>query len=125
KTRLHGGFFYACKKVNSMPEKDPNLWSAMQDYAYLIAFAIFGGVTKFWRTRIFKEETLQLRSLKLWLEFVVEIATSAFVGVIAFYACQASGVSELWMACIVGIAGHEGARAIQFIYKLLERKGFQ
>jgi hypothetical protein len=45
-------------------------------------------------------------------EFVAEVATSAFAGVVTFYLCQWAELSQLGTAAMVGIAGHSSSKAI-------------
>lgn len=105
-----------------MPEKDPNTWTALSETIALVLLAVFGGMVKFWRTKILNEEMIELKSIRLWLEFFVEMWTAAFVGLVCFYACKAAGVDETWTICIVAIAGHEGARIIPALYKFIEKR---
>jgi uncharacterized membrane protein YeaQ/YmgE (transglycosylase-associated protein family) len=89
-----------------MPEKDPTSYSFLT-YGWVFALAILGGVVSFMRK-------LQSGHTKIFnlVEFLGEIVTSAFAGVIAFWLCENAEFSPLSTACIVGISGHMGSRAI-------------
>ena len=89
-----------------MPEKSPETYSFIT-YGWVFALAILGGVVSFMRK-------LQLGHTRVFnlVEFVGEIVTSAFAGVITFWMCEHSGLSPLVTAAFVGISGHMGSRAI-------------
>lgn len=89
-----------------MPEKDPSTYSFLT-YAWVAALASWGGVVGYIR----KVNTGVIHRYSL-TEFVGEIVTSAFAGMITFWMCEAAGVSALITAAMVGISGHMGSRAI-------------
>lgn len=89
-----------------MPEKSPETYSFLT-YGWVFALAILGGIVSFMR----KLQTGHARVFNL-VEFVGEIVTSAFAGVITFWMCEHSGLSPLVTAAFVGISGHMGSRAI-------------
>lgn len=55
-------------------------------------------------------------------ELLGEIAGSAFVGVITFLLCRATGLNDFWSAALCGITGHMGTRAMMVFERILERK---
>lgn len=89
-----------------MIEKDPTSYSILT-YAWVFGLAILGGIVSFMRK-------LQAGHAKVFniVEFIGEIVTSAFAGVIAFWLCENAGFSPLATASIVGVCGHMGSRAI-------------
>lgn len=89
-----------------MPEKSPETYSFLT-YGWVFALAILGGIVSFMRK-------LQLGHTRVFnlVEFIGEIVTSAFAGVITFWMCEHSGLSPLVTAAFVGISGHMGSRAI-------------
>ena len=89
-----------------MMEKDPLSYSVLT-YAWVFALAILGGVVSFMRK-------LQLGHTRVFnlVEFIGEIVTSAFAGVLTFWICEHSGLSPLMTAAFVGISGHMGSRAL-------------
>ena len=89
-----------------MPEKSPETYSFIT-YGWVFALAILGGVVSFMRK-------LQLGHTRVFnfVEFIGEIVTSAFAGVLTFWMCEHSGLSPLVTAAFVGISGHMGSRAI-------------
>lgn len=89
-----------------MPEKSPETYSFLT-YGWVFALAILGGVVSFMR----KLQDGHTRVFNL-IEFIGEIVTSAFAGVLTFWMCEHSGLSPLVTAAFVGISGHMGSRAI-------------
>lgn len=89
-----------------MPEKDPTSYSFLT-YTWVFGLAILGGVVSFMR----KLQAGHARVFNL-IEFLGEIVTSAFAGVITFWMCEHSQLSPLITAALVGISGHMGSRAI-------------
>ena len=89
-----------------MPEKSPETYSFIT-YGWVFALAILGGVVSFMRK-------LQLGHTRVFnlVEFIGEIVTSAFAGVITFWMCEHSNLSPLVTAALVGVSGHMGSRAI-------------
>lgn len=89
-----------------MPEKSPETYSFIT-YGWVFALAILGGVVSFMR----KIQLGHSRAFNI-VEFVGEIVTSAFAGVLTFWMCEHSGLSPLVTAAFVGISGHMGSRAL-------------
>lgn len=57
-----------------------------------------------------------------FMEFIGEMVTSAFAGVITFYLCQASEINGLWTAVMVAISGHMGTRALYMLEAIAQKK---
>ena len=51
----------------------------------------------------------------------MDVSTSAFVGVLTYLLCQATGISEGVTAAMVGISGHMGAKALMMLERKYER----
>ena len=94
-----------------MPEKNPESYSLLT-YSWVFLLAILGGVVNFIR----KLQRGDVRPFNI-VEFIGEIVTSAFAGIITFWLCEASGVTPLITAALVGISGHMGSRALFLIEK--------
>lgn len=96
-------------------EKGPETYSLIT-YAWVFGLAMLGGMVSFLRK-------LKSDRPKAWsfLEFLGEIATSAFAGVITFYLCQANSVSQLLTAAFVGVSGHMGSRALIHIERIFTK----
>ena len=96
--------------------KDPTSYSLLT-YAWVVALSAWGGMVRFIRKVKAGEMSLKQASLTL----AGEIVTSAFAGVVTFYACEANGVAPLMTAVLVGVAGHMGGRALEPVEQLLKR----
>lgn len=96
--------------------KDPFAYS-WAAYAWVIAWASAGGFVSF-RQKMARGD---VRAFNV-AEFVGEIVTSAFVGVIAFWLCEYSNVPQLLEAVIVSISGHMGTRAIFLFEQYMAKK---
>lgn len=95
---------FARKKMD--PLKDPTTYSWIT-YAWVVVLSAFGGLVSFARKVTGgKSHTWNLT------EFIGDIATSAFGGLITFYMCEAAKIDPLWTAAMVGISGHMGSRAL-------------
>lgn len=89
-----------------MPEKDPFNYSWVT-YAWVVALAMAGGVVNF--TRKMREGIVRAFNVT---EFLGEIVTSGFAGLLTFWICEWSGISPLLTAVFVGISGHMGSRVL-------------
>lgn len=87
-------------------EKAPETFSLIT-YLWVFGISMLGGAVSFLR-KVKKGKT------RMWnfMEFIGEIATSSFAGIITFYLCQAGNLSPLMTAALVGISGHMGSRAL-------------
>lgn len=54
-------------------------------------------------------------------EFVGELVTSGFVGVLTFWICEWGGVNQMLSAVFIGITGHMGSRAMFIAEKVAQR----
>jgi len=89
-----------------MFEKDPSALTDAINYIWIIAVAIWGGVMRYVRSVVSDEKQFSFP------EFLLEICTSAFFGIIVFWLCQSFGLNLHLTAALVGVAGHEGTRLI-------------
>lgn len=99
-----------------MPEKDPANYPLFT-YLWVVAIASWGGVVSFYR----KMKAGRTRPFNV-VEFIGEITTSAFVGVLTFWMCESAGINTLISAALIGISGHMGSRAIWQFEKWAERR---
>jgi len=99
-----------------MPEKSPENYTWMT-YAWVFGLSALGGVVSF--IRKFKEGHVRAFN---FVEFVGELVTSAFAGVITFWLCEWAKIPPLMTAALVGIAGHMGSRAIFLLEKWVEMR---
>jgi len=99
-----------------MPEKDPSTYSLLT-YLWVIAISSWGGMVSFYR----KMRMGYSRPFNV-VEMVGEISTSAFVGVLTFWMCEAASINPLISAALIGISGHMGSRAIWQFERWAERR---
>jgi len=99
-----------------MDAKDPTSYSLIT-YTWVFLLAILGGVVNFVR----KLQSGHARAFNI-IEFIGEIVTSAFAGVITFWLCENAGMSPLMTAAFVGVSGHMGSRAIFMAENWLKSK---
>lgn len=99
-----------------MPEKDPANYPLFT-YLWVILISSWGGIVSFYR----KTKLGHTRPFNV-MELLGEITTSAFVGMLTFWLCEAANINPLITAAFVGITGHMGSRAIWQLEKWAERR---
>ena len=111
--------------VNNLPEavqqtsesvRDPLTFSILT-YAWVLLLSVWGGFVSF--SAKVRKGIARPYNISEWLG---EIATSAFTGVITFYSCQYAHLDGLLTAVFVAVSGHMGTRIISFIEKRLEKR---
>lgn len=98
------------------PDKDPTSF-AWLTYFWVLALSALGGVVSF----INKIKRGVSRPFNI-TEFLGEVLTSAFAGILTFYFCEWAGFNQLLEAALVGISGHMGSRAIFQFERWAENK---
>ena len=84
---------------------------------YIVGLSLLGGLVS-WITKV-RAGIIPPWSL---LSLVGELCTSAFSGFLAYLLCDAAGFSIKVTMCMVGVAGHMGARAIKAFETFAERR---
>jgi len=92
--------------ASASADRDPLEYS-LREYGLVLALALLGGVVSFYA----KVRAGQVMAWNL-MQLVGELATSAFAGLLTFWLAESAGAPKLVTICLVGIAGHMGARAI-------------
>lgn len=87
-------------------DRDP-LEIPLRQYAAVLGVAVFGGLVSFYA----KVRAGHVQAFNL-MHLIGELATSAFAGLLAFWIAEGLGTPQLVTICLVGVAGHMGARAI-------------
>lgn len=86
-------------------------------YLWVLGVSSIGGVVNFVRN---------LRAGKTrpfnFIEFIGEIVTSGFVGLLTFWLCEWAKFPPLLAAPLIGITGHMGSRAMFMLEQIAERK---
>lgn len=99
-----------------MNEKDPAAYDLLT-YGWVLLLSVMGGVVAFLRK--LREGHTRVFNL---IEFIGELCTSAFTGVVTFYLCEAAQFPPVLTAALVGISGHMGSRSLFLIEKHLTHK---
>lgn len=99
-----------------MEPKDPTSFG-MFTYFWVMGLAVGGGFVSY----MHKLQLGVKRPFSI-IEFIGELVTSGFTGVITFWLCENSGISPLLSAVFVGISGHMGSRALFLIERIIENK---
>lgn len=103
-------------ETRAVPEKDPSNYSLIT-YAWVGIWAMFGGLVSYFRK--VKEGVIHPFSIT---EFIGELATSAFVGIVTFWLCEAAEIKPLITAALVAISGHMGSRAIFLLERWIAKR---
>ncbi|CAB5079582.1 LydA-like holin [uncultured Caudovirales phage] len=99
-----------------MVDRDPTSYPLLT-YAWVLGLSALGGFVSFMN----KLKAGKTRAFNI-AEFMGEIATSAFTGVITFWLCENAQFSPLITAALVGVSGHMGSRAIMLFEDFLAKK---
>lgn len=97
-------------------DQDPTQITLKQ-YGFILGVALLGGIVS-WVAKVRRGEAAP------WAvsAFIGELSTSAFAGLLAFWLCTWAGTPQMLMACIVGVAGHMGTRAIGLLEVWAEKR---
>lgn len=92
-----------------MPDKDPTSYSLLT-YAWIVTLSAIGGIISYLK----KAKTFSIT------EFITEILTAGFVGVITFWLCEQATIDPLTTAALVGVSGHMGSRALYMLERFFK-----
>lgn len=76
-------------------------------YLWVMGLSALGGIVSF----MGKLKSGAARAFNL-TEFIGELFTSGFAGLLTFWLCEAARINPLLSAVLIGISGHMGSRAI-------------
>lgn len=96
--------------------KDP-LNYPLRQYALILGLAMLGGFVS-WYAKVRKGQ------ITAWSvgSLIGEMTTSAFAGLLAFYACEYMNFAPLLTAAVAGVAGHMGTRGITWAETVLQQR---
>ena len=89
---------------------------SLREYGLILAIAMLGGFVR-WYNAVRRGESAayDLRTL------VGELFTSAFLGILTFWACEAFNVQPLVTAAMAGMAVHAGVSGLLWAERVLKR----
>jgi hypothetical protein len=89
---------------------------SLREYGLILAIAMLGGFVRWYNAvRRGQSAAYDLRIL------VGELFTSAFIGILTFWACEAMNVQPLITAALAGMAGHAGVSGLLWAERVLKR----
>jgi len=96
--------------------KDP-LNYPLRQYAFILGVSVAGGIVNYFRRATNGDlPTLGIAGL------IGEMATSAFTGVLVFWACEFFNAPPLATAGLVALSGHAGGSAVVWMEAITKRK---
>jgi hypothetical protein len=99
------------------PEQIDPLTLPLRQYGFVFLVAIFGGLVSWYgKVRAGKFKAGQLGAM------VGELTTSAFAGLLAFWACLYFSVPSVLSACLIGLAGHLGGKFIVWLEDMAKKR---
>jgi hypothetical protein len=88
---------------------------SLTEYGVVLGTALLGGAAN-WYIKAKKDpKGFSIAAL------IGELCVSAFAGVIAFWLCESFGVQPLLTAAAVGMAGHAGARGLDWLESTMRK----
>lgn len=99
-----------------MLDKDPTTYSLLT-YGWVSLIAMWGGAASYIR-RIRLGQTAHFS----FAEFIGELVTSSFFGILTFWLCEAAAISPLTTAALVGMSGHMGSRFVYILGLFINKK---
>ena len=89
---------------------------SLREYGLILAIAMLGGFVR-WYNAVRRGESVayDLRTL------VGELFTSAFIGILVFWGCEAMGVQPLVTAALAGMAGPAGVSGLLWAERAMKR----
>jgi len=95
--------------------KSPLSYS-LREYGVILLIAMAGGFVR-WFTAVRKGEA-NAYSIRV---LVGELGTSAFMGILTFWVCEAMDVQSLLTYALAGMAGHAGVAGLMRVERVLKR----
>lgn len=97
-------------------ERNPFDYSVIT-YLWVLGISAFGGFVNFSR----KMREGQVRIFN-FTEFIGELVTSAFAGLLTFWLCESADINRLLAAVMIAVSGHMGSRAIFGLERWMEAR---
>lgn len=92
-----------------MPQNNipPEWWNQILTFIWVGALSIWGGTVH--TIKKVRDGVIERFTFREW---VFDVVTSGFVGVITYLMCQSANLSPMLTAALIGIASHQGTRAL-------------
>jgi len=103
-----------------MTENIPQVESVV--YWFYAAVAGVGGLVKYLQKIVAGEKEFKPKTVMFWASLVIEIFTSAFIGVLVYWFCSGYELSPYYIAGLAGVAGHYGATIFDLIGKIIIKR---
>lgn len=95
-----------------MPEKDPTTYD-LAAHALAIAIALWGGLISYARSIIGGRRAFS------WLDMTIELLSSAFAGLLAYWVALGAGLDGYIAGAVAGVAGHAGTSSLYLLRRIV------
>lgn len=106
---------------NDLNQKVIALLNLVNPHIWVMIISLWGGIIGYF-SRIYSGAIEHFD----FIQFILELTSSAFCGLLVFYFCLGLGINEILMTALVGIAGHMGnsllAEIERFLIRLFKRR---
>ena len=89
---------------------------------FYAAIASVGGLVKYLQKIVNGQKEFKPKTMMFWLALLIEIFTSAFIGVLVYWFCSGYELSPYYIAGLAGVAGHYGATIFDLIGKVIMKR---
>jgi hypothetical protein len=96
---------------------NPNDWTQVLTVIWVIMLSIWGGTVH--TIKKVRDGIIERFTFKEW---VYDVITSAFIGVITYALCKYAGFGEWLSAAMIGMASHQGTRALLIIEQAITKR---
>lgn len=99
--------------LNNMPNDVTQWFTAF----WVIGLSVWGGTVH--TIKKVRDGVIERFTFREW---VYDVITSGFIGVLTYFMCKSAGFDEYISAGMIGIASHQGTRALLVIEQLITKK---
>jgi len=95
----------------------PNEWTQYFALGWVMILSVWGGTVH--TIKKVRDGVIERFTFREW---VYDVITSGFIGVVTYALCKYAGFDEWLSAVMIGVASHQGTRALLIIEQLITRK---
>jgi hypothetical protein len=95
----------------------PNDWTQLLTALWVVTLSIWGGTVH--TIKKVRDGVLERFTFREWL---YDVITSGFIGVITYALCKYAGFDEWLSAVMIGISSHQGTRALLVIEQAITKR---